>query len=136
MPIQWHGVTAMSIDEVENQQNNDLVQTATNLVEKLVKAKDKKKSKKSKRIFDGSTEVFANKIPKKTFETELEQLQIELVKMQYWIKHVGYRVVVIFEGRDAAGKGGVIKRIADPLNPRGCRVVALGTPSNREKTQW
>ena len=136
MPIQWHGVTAMSIDEVETQQNNDLAQPATGLIESLVKAKDKKKSKKSKRIFDGSTEVFAKKIPKKAFETELKQLQIELVKMQYWIKHTGYRVVVIFEGRDAAGKGGVIKRIADPLNPRGCRVVALGTPSDREKTQW
>jgi hypothetical protein len=56
--------------------------------------------------------------------------------MQYWIKHTGYRLVIIFEGRDAAGKGGTIKRIADPLNPRGCRVVALGTPSDREKTQW
>ena len=126
----------MSIDEVETQQNNDLAQPATGLIESLVKPKDKKKSKKSKRIFDGSTEAFAKKIPKKTFETELKQLQIELVKMQYWIKHTGYRVVVIFEGRDAAGKGGVIKRIADPLNPRGCRVVALGTPSDREKTQW
>ncbi len=124
----------MSIDEIKNQENNGLAQPA--LIENLLKAKDKKKSKKSKRIFDGSTEAFTKKIPKKTFETELKQLQIELVKMQYWIKHTGYRVVVIFEGRDAAGKGGVIKRIADPLNPRGCRVVALGTPSDREKTQW
>jgi polyphosphate kinase 2 len=56
--------------------------------------------------------------------------------MQYWVKHTGYRVVMIFEGRDAAGKGGTIKRITEPLNPRGCRVVALGTPSDREKTQW
>ncbi len=76
------------------------------------------------------------KLSKKFYEKELKQLQIELVKMQYWIKHVGYRVIVIFEGRDAAGKGGTIKRITEPLNPRGCRVVALGTPSDLQKTQW
>jgi polyphosphate kinase 2 len=58
------------------------------------------------------------------------------VKLQYWIKHAGERVVLIFEGRDAAGKGGTIKRIVEPLNPRGARVVALGTPSDRERTQW
>lgn len=128
----------MSIDEikVEELHNNGLAQPATGSAENLVQTQAQKKIKKSKKIFDGSTEVFIKKIPKKTYETELRQLQIELVKMQYWIKQVGYRVVVIFEGRDAAGKGGVIKRIAEPLNPRGCRVVALGTPSDREKTQW
>ena len=56
--------------------------------------------------------------------------------MQYWVKHTGTRIVILFEGRDAAGKGGTIKRITEPLNPRGCRVVALGTPSDREKTEW
>ena len=61
---------------------------------------------------------------------------MELVKLQEWVKLNGLRVVVLFEGRDAAGKGGVIKRIADPLNPRICRIVALGTPTDREKTQW
>ncbi|MBF2001389.1 MAG: polyphosphate kinase 2 [Synechococcales cyanobacterium M58_A2018_015] len=100
------------------------------------KQKSLKKLKKSKKLFDGSTEKFPAKLPKGVYETELALLQTELVKMQYWIKHVGYRVVVIFEGRDAAGKGGVIKCIAEPMNPRGCRVVALGTPSDREKTQW
>ncbi|MBD1825369.1 polyphosphate kinase 2 [Cyanobacteria bacterium FACHB-DQ100] len=78
----------------------------------------------------------AKKLSSKVYETELSKLQAELVKMQYWIKHTGYRLVIIFEGRDAAGKGGTIKRISDPMNPRGCRVVALGTPSDREKTQW
>jgi polyphosphate kinase 2 len=58
------------------------------------------------------------------------------VRLQYWIKHTGGRVVLIFEGRDAAGKGGTIKRILEPLNPRGATVVALGTPSDRERTQW
>lgn len=120
----------------EKPENNGLAQMATDVREDLLKAKEQKKPKKSKKIFDGSNEIFTKKIPKKTYETELRHLQIELVKMQYWLKHVGYRVVVIFEGRDAAGKGGVIKRIAEPLNPRGCRIVALGTPSDREKTQW
>lgn len=76
------------------------------------------------------------KLTKKVYEDELEKLQIELVKMQEWIKHKKLKVVVIFEGRDAAGKGGVIKRITMRLNPRVCRVVALGTPTEREKTQW
>jgi len=73
---------------------------------------------------------------KKFYERELRRLYIELVKMQEWVKHEGSKLVVIFEGRDAAGKGGVIKRISAPLNPRHCRVVALGTPSDRQRTQW
>ena len=70
------------------------------------------------------------------YEKELRRLHIELVKLQETIKREGRKVVVIFEGRDAAGKGGVIKRIGEPLNPRVCRVVALGTPTERQKTQW
>ncbi len=77
-----------------------------------------------------------NKINKKIYQKELSRLQVELVKLQEWIKHKGLKVVVIFEGRDAAGKGGVIKRITECLNPRVCRVVALATPTEREKTQW
>ncbi|MFC1936806.1 polyphosphate kinase 2 [Chloroflexota bacterium] len=76
------------------------------------------------------------KISKKEYEKELARLQIELVKLQEWIKHKGLKVVVIFEGRDAAGKGGTIKRITQRLNPRIARVVALGTPTERERTQW
>ncbi len=72
----------------------------------------------------------------KEYEKELSRLYIELVKLQEWIKYNGLRVVVLFEGRDAAGKGGVIKRITEPLNPRYARVVALGVPTEREKTQW
>jgi polyphosphate kinase len=67
---------------------------------------------------------------------ELTHLQVELIKMQEWIKYNGLRMCVIFEGRDAAGKGGVIKRITDPLNPRVCRVVALATPTEKERGQW
>jgi len=70
------------------------------------------------------------------YERELRRLQIELVKLQEWIRERGLKVVVLFEGRDAAGKGGAIKRITQSLNPRVCRVVALGTPTEREKTQW
>jgi len=70
------------------------------------------------------------------YEREWRRLQIELVKLQEWVKHEGLKVVVIFEGRDAAGKGGVIKRITQCLNPRICKVEALGTPTEREKTQW
>ncbi len=70
------------------------------------------------------------------YERELSRLRIELVKLQEWIRHEGLRVVVLFEGRDAAGKGGAIKRIAESLNPRVCRIVALATPTEREKTQW
>jgi len=75
-------------------------------------------------------------LDRRFYESELARLQLELVKMQYWIKGTGFRLIVVFEGRDAAGKGGTIKRITEPLNPRGCRVVALGTPSDQQKTQW
>jgi polyphosphate kinase 2 len=78
----------------------------------------------------------SKKIAKKFYESELNRLQIELVKLQEWIKNKGLKVVVIFEGRDAAGKGGTIKRITQVLNPRICRVVALATPTEKEKTQW
>ena len=70
------------------------------------------------------------------YDRELQRLQIELVKLQEWIRERGLKVIVLFEGRDAAGKGGAIKRITQSLNPRVCRVVALGTPTEREKTQW
>ncbi|ROL60607.1 polyphosphate kinase 2 [Bacteroidetes/Chlorobi group bacterium MS-B_bin-24] len=76
------------------------------------------------------------KLHKKFYEQELAKLQTELVKLLYWVKYKGLKVVIIFEGRDAAGKGGTIKRITEPLNPRGCRVVALEKPSDRERTQW
>src|SRR5881397_104247 len=70
------------------------------------------------------------------YDRELARLHVELVKFQEWVKAKGLKVCVLFEGRDAAGKGGTIKRITEPLNPRVCRVVALGTPTEREKTEW
>ena len=73
---------------------------------------------------------------KYSYIDELIRLQIELLKLQEWVRLEGLKVVVIFEGRDAAGKGGVIKRIAESLNPRSCRIVALATPTERERGQW
>jgi polyphosphate kinase 2 len=75
------------------------------------------------------------KLSNKEFNAELERLQGELVKLQYWVKEKGMRIIVFFEGRDAAGKGGIIKRITERVSPRVFRVVALPTPSEREKTQ-
>ena len=70
------------------------------------------------------------------YEHRKRLLQIELIKLQNWVQDTGQRIVIVFEGRDAAGKGGVIKRINQRLNPRVCRVVALPAPNDRERTQW
>jgi len=85
---------------------------------------------------NGEAGAAPRKLGRKAYDAELARLQVELVKLQEWIKKEGLKVVVLFEGRDAAGKGGTIKRITESLNPRICRVVALGTPTEREKTQW
>ena len=108
---------------------------------KKKKDKGKKKAKLSKTpelkgMYHTSERESGSKLSKKEYKKELARLQVELVKMQYWAKHTSARIVILFEGRDAAGKGGTIRRITEPLNPRGCRVVALGTPSDREKTEW
>ena len=88
-------------------------------------AKDKKKNRSRKKKIDNAF-----------YELELARLQEELVKMKAWIQTQGLRIVVIFEGRDAAGKGGAIKRITEKLSPRVCKVVALPAPTERERTQW
>ena len=76
------------------------------------------------------------KINTKLYNKEIERLQTEMVKLQEWVRQKGLKVVVVFEGRDAAGKGGVIKRIMERMNPRIAHVIALGTPTEKEKTQW
>ncbi len=78
----------------------------------------------------------ATKLTKKTYERELERMQEELVQLQEAVRSEGLRVAVVFEGRDTAGKGGTIKRVTEKLNPRVCHVVALGTPTDRERGQW
>jgi polyphosphate kinase 2 len=92
-----------------------------------------KKDKKPKTTTQ--KDVKSSKLSTKEYESELERLQGELVKLQYWVKETGQRVVIVFEGRDAAGKGGVIKRITERVSPRTFKIVALPAPSEREKTQ-
>ncbi len=99
--------------------------------------KEKKKEHKEKALAENKHKNGKEeKLSKKFYEHELEKLSIELVKMQEWIKYKGLKVVIIFEGRDAAGKGGAIKSITQFLNPRYCRVVALDKPTEKERTQW
>ncbi|MEU9733873.1 polyphosphate kinase 2 [Streptomyces sp. NPDC048002] len=78
----------------------------------------------------------AEKVPRRAYERELLRLQTELVQLQEWVRAEGARLVVIFEGRDAAGKGGTIKRVTEHLNPRVARITALPKPTERERTQW
>jgi len=99
-------------------------------------AKAKKSATRSGKRSGKSKLVSKSISTKKAYEKELFKLQLELVKLQAWIQHKDLKVVVIFEGRDAAGKGGVIKRITTHLNPRICRIVALPAPTERQKTQW
>ena len=115
----------------------------------MAKDKGKKKNKKNKdkqqldEVKTVSAQVSADqpvegappKISRKEFDKEMEKLQIELVKLQEWVKVSGAKICVLFEGRDTAGKGGVIKRITERVSPRVFRVVALGTPTDREKSQ-
>jgi len=108
------------------------------------KSKDKKKAETSEPTGPlpdmsappGEKPGHHKKMDREFYEAELEKLQVELVKLQEWIKHAGLRVAVIFEGRDAAGKGGTIKRVTEHLNPRVVRIAALGTPTERERTEW
>src|SRR5689334_5114077 len=84
---------------------------------------------------DKNQEEQSGKMKRKEFEKELEKLQVELVKLQRWVVHQGLRVIIVFEGRDAAGKGGTIKRITERVSPRVFRVVALPTPTEREQSE-
>ena len=106
------------------------------------KSRKDKKDKKDKEIKKSQADTTEKpsiekpeKLSNKEFNAELKRLQGELVKLQYWVKDKGLRIIVVFEGRDAAGKGGIIKRITERVSPRVFRVVALPTPSEREKTQ-
>jgi polyphosphate kinase 2 len=87
-------------------------------------------------VDDALAPVPENKLPRKVYEAELLRLQVELVKLAAWVKDRGLKIVVLFEGRDAAGKGGAIQRITEAISPRLCRVSALAAPTEREKTQW
>jgi polyphosphate kinase 2 len=99
------------------------------------KAKDES-NQESNEIPSSEQSKNSKTLSKKECDKELAKLHVELVKLQEWVKAKGLKVVVIFEGRDAAGKGGAIKRITESMNPRICKVVALPAPTEREKTQW
>lgn len=86
--------------------------------------------------FENGIYPYKNKVKRKDYEKHKAALQVELLKMQRWVEDTGQKIVMIFEGRDAAGKGGTIKRITEHLNPRGARVVALAKPTERERNQW
>jgi polyphosphate kinase 2 len=94
-------------------------------------AKEKQQEHETSRDAEGGTRV-----PRRAYDDELARLQVQLALMQDWVRATGARVLVVVEGRDAAGKGGTIKRIQAPLNPRWCRLVALPAPTERERTQW
>ncbi len=120
----WDALEPFEVNEPPTPGSGDGAGNGEMEQKKGQKAKSGKKGKKRR------------KIRKAVYERELERLQAELVKLQEWIRHEGLKVAVVFEGRDAAGKGGVIKRITQRLNPRVVRVVALGAPTERERTQW
>ncbi|MEM8755094.1 MAG: polyphosphate kinase 2 [Pseudomonadota bacterium] len=89
-----------------------------------------------RRLFETGEYPYRRKIRRADYERQKATLQIELLKVQDWVKETGEKIVILFEGRDAAGKGGTIKRFTEHLNPRGARVVALDKPTDRERTQW
>jgi polyphosphate kinase len=102
----------------------------------LMKAKDRARKRAQKGSGKAAAGVAGKeKLSRKDFEQELEKLEAELVKVQLWVQHEGAKIIVVFEGRDAAGKGGVIKRITERVSPRVFRVVALPAPTERQKTQ-
>src|SRR5262252_5741922 len=96
-----------------------------------VARKEKKRKKKN-----GQLPASKALLSRKDYDKELRRLQVELVQLEEWVRHRGLRVVALFEGRDTAGKGGVIKRMTALMNPRFARVVALPAPTERERTQW
>jgi len=103
--------------------------------QQLAEAKFVRKYPK-KKIFPDANYPYEKKMDRKEYENQKELLQIEILKMQSWVKESGQRIVILFEGRDAAGKGGTIKRMMEHMNPRGARVIALEKPSTEERGQW
>ena len=96
----------------------------------------KRDPERIRHLFENGEYPYSSKMPRKVYEAHKAELQVELLKVQKWVKEQGEKIVVVFEGRDAAGKGGTIKRFMEHLNPRGARVVALDKPSERERGQW
>jgi len=113
------------------------VETPTNVQNESITGEESTTAKVSKKdIFKNGSYPYKKNITRAEYEVRKKELQTELLKVQSWVKDTGQRVVILFEGRDAAGKGGTIKRFMEHLNPRGARVVALEKPSEKEKGQW
>ncbi len=89
-----------------------------------------------RQLFENGEYPYKKKIQRSAYEKQKAELQVELLKVQEWVKNTGQKIILLFEGRDAAGKGGTIKRFTEHLNPRGARVVALDKPTDRERSQW
>lgn len=111
-------------------------QTPTPLIKQNEECPSVKLEQELTDSFEASDYPYDTKISRKEYETRKQELQIELLKVQNWVRETGQKIVILFEGRDAAGKGGTIKRMMEHLNPRGARVVALEKPSEQEKGQW
>jgi polyphosphate kinase 2 len=105
-------------------------------VERLSPARARNNPEAIRHAFESGEFPYKTRLGTKLYEQQMAELQVELLKLQNWVKETGERIIVLFEGRDAAGKGGTIKRFMEHLNPRGARVVALEKPNERERTQW
>ena len=115
---------------------NTLAELASERETQELASIDEIKKLGKRKIFPNANYPYARKMDREEYETSKQQLQIELLKMQNWVKETGQRIVILCEGRDAAGKGGTIKRMMEHLNPRGARVVALEKPTEEESGQW
>lgn len=114
---------------------NSLTTTATNAADSAVQGMASSRDE-IQRVFENGEYPYKTMLRRDAYEKQKALLQVELLKMQEWVKSTNQRIVMLFEGRDAAGKGGTIKRFTEHLNPRGARVVALEKPTEREQTQW
>ncbi|MGB5427706.1 MAG: polyphosphate kinase 2 [Gammaproteobacteria bacterium] len=121
---------------MSEQHANALAELAAGRETQQLATQEEIKELGKKKIFANANYPYAKKMAREEYENTKQQLQIELLKMQNWVKETGQRIVILFEGRDAAGKGGTIKRMMEHLNPRGARVVALEKPTDEESGQW
>ena len=119
-------------DKTEDALNVSLAHPGTNFLASIEEINNTPK----KAIFPTANYPYKKKMDKKPYEKEKILVQIELAKFQHWVKETGQKYIIIFEGRDAAGKGGTIKRFTEHLNPRGAPVIALEKPDDRERGQW
>ena len=115
---------------------NEQIQSAVEVVPAPTPETLQPSPEKIRQAFESGKYPYARKMARSKYEAEKAQLQAELLKVQLWAQETGQRFVLLFEGRDAAGKGGTIKRVREHLNPRSAKVVALGKPNEQERGQW